>query len=179
MAFKINATTRIDNSRNITGVGITGTAFVGIFPVGTAAFFVQTASPTGWTKSTTHNDKCLRIVNGAASSGGTVAFSTCYSGSVSVGGTVNGTSLSAANLPSHGHDIFYDSFAGDRREIMATRGGDGDKYGADDAYSDASDYGARAYGQNVGSSSAHSHSFSGTALNMAIQYVDCIIATKD
>jgi hypothetical protein len=179
MAFKINTTTRIDDSRNITGVGITGTSFTGIFPAGTAAFFVQTSSPTGWTKSTTHNDKALRIVNGAASSGGSVAFSTCYSSSVSVGGSINGASLSATHMPSHGHYVYYNSFAGDLREIMGYRGGDGNKYGAFDDYTDASNYSARAYGANVGSGSAHTHSFSGTALNLAIQYVDCIIATKD
>lgn len=178
MAIKVGSTTVIDNSRNLNLGSVSGTSYVGIFPTGTAAFFVQTSSPTGWTKSTTHNDKTLRVVNGTASSGGSVAFSSAYT-SLGVGGSVDYTTLSTANLPSHYHDMYYNSFAGDRREIMNNRGADGDKYGTSDYYRDANNYGARALGSSTGDSAAHNHSFSGTALNMAIQYVDCIIATKD
>ena len=48
------------------------------FASGTVMLFVQTSAPTGWTKSTTHNDKALRVVSGAASNGGTVAFTTAF-----------------------------------------------------------------------------------------------------
>ena len=42
---------------------------------GTVMLFMQTAAPTGWTKSTTHNNKAIRIVSGTAtSSGGSTAF---------------------------------------------------------------------------------------------------------
>src|SRR3990167_888944 len=47
-------------------------------PAATAMLFQQTAAPTGWTKSTTHNDKTLRFVTGTASIGGSVAFSTVF-----------------------------------------------------------------------------------------------------
>lgn len=46
------------------------------FPSGTRMLFQQSAAPTGWTKDTTHNDKLLRVVSGAVSSGGGVPFST-------------------------------------------------------------------------------------------------------
>ena len=49
------------------------------FPSGTLMLFQQTASPTGWTKETTHNDKSLRVVSGTAGSGGSVAFTTARS----------------------------------------------------------------------------------------------------
>lgn len=100
------------------------------FPSGTAMLFAQTAAPTGWTKSTTHNDKALRVVSGTAGSGGTVAFSTAFvsqavNGSVSttttnttatgtigtaVGyttatGTNSGTAITTAQLPAHNHGI--------------------------------------------------------------------------
>lgn len=39
------------------------------FPAGTAIPFFQASAPTGWTKSTTHNDKALRVVS--TSGGGT------------------------------------------------------------------------------------------------------------
>jgi hypothetical protein len=39
------------------------------FPSDTLMLFQQTAAPPGWTKQTVHNDKALRVVSGAASSG--------------------------------------------------------------------------------------------------------------
>jgi hypothetical protein len=55
-----------------------------VIPPGTAMLFQQTTAPIGWTKQTTHNDKALRVVSGAASSGGTNAFSTVNNQTVSV-----------------------------------------------------------------------------------------------
>lgn len=49
------------------------------FPASTKAVFQQTSAPTSWTKDTTHNDKALRLVTGTVGSGGSVAFSTCFS----------------------------------------------------------------------------------------------------
>lgn len=92
-----------------------------LFPSGTAMLFQQTSAPTGWTKSTTHNDKALRVVSGTASSGGTTAFSTALgtpsvSGSVgisgapavgnlavSMSGNISNTTLSVNTIPSHTH----------------------------------------------------------------------------
>ena len=98
-----------------------------VFGSGTAILFQQTAAPTGWTKSTTHNDKALRVVSGTVSSGGTAAFSTANitsSGSISVGvsagtlavgigtlavgiGTLAGAAatLAESQIPSHTHPI--------------------------------------------------------------------------
>ena len=70
------------------------------FPAGTAMLFVQTAAPTGWTKSTTHNDKALRVVSGAASSGGSYTFSSTF-----VNGNAGATTLSTAQMPSHSHTL--------------------------------------------------------------------------
>ncbi|MDO8706436.1 MAG: hypothetical protein Q7J84_15965 [Sulfuricaulis sp.] len=66
------------------------------FSSGTAMLFVQTAAPTGWTKSTTHNDKVLRVVSGTASSGGTTAFTSVFGAGKVTGGHV----LSIGELPS-------------------------------------------------------------------------------
>jgi hypothetical protein len=46
---------------------------------GTVTLFESTSAPTSWTKSTTHNDKLLRIVNGTISTGGSSSFSTVLS----------------------------------------------------------------------------------------------------
>lgn len=131
------------------------------FPSGTLMLFAQTAAPTGWTKSTTHNDKALRVVSGAASSGGSVAFTTAFA-SQAVNGTVGSTTLSTSQMPSHNHTIsVYET---------GTTGG--------------VTMGNANFVQNLGTSSAggngsHNHSFTGTAINLAVQYVDVIIATKD
>ena len=56
----------------------TNASWVDPFAPGTAMLFAQTAAPTGWTKSTTHNDKALRVVSGTAGSGGSTAFTTVF-----------------------------------------------------------------------------------------------------
>src|SRR5262249_32277635 len=68
------------------------------FPSGTNILFQQTSAPTGWTKQTTHNDKALRVVSGTASSGGTVAFSTCFGRTAT-----DSYTLLTADIPSHTH----------------------------------------------------------------------------
>jgi hypothetical protein len=55
------------------------------FDSGTLMLFQQTAAPTGWTKSTTHDNKALRVVSGTASSGGTVAFTTAFASQTPTG----------------------------------------------------------------------------------------------
>jgi hypothetical protein len=147
------------------------TAAASPIPAGTVMLFVQTAAPTGWTKSTTHNNKALRVVSGTASSGGTVAFTTAFA-SKSVSGTVNNTTLTTSQMPSHTHSQYR----------IASLSGGGYGYqawcngpftwpnGAATALSST---------QATGGGTAHNHSFSGTAINLAVQYVDVIIASKD
>jgi hypothetical protein len=137
----------------------TGDPAIGLAP-GTKMMFVQTAAPTGWTKDTTHDNKALRVVSGAASTGGTVAFTTAFA-SKSVAGTVGNTTLVESQMPSHNHSqIGVNNLNG----LSAGSGA-------------AS--GATANTGSKGGNGAHNHSFTGTAIDMAVQYVDTIIATKD
>jgi hypothetical protein len=53
-----------------------GGVAVEAFASGTAMIFVQTAAPTGWTKQTGTDNAALRLVSGAAGSGGTANFTT-------------------------------------------------------------------------------------------------------
>lgn len=180
MAVKVGNTTVIDNSGNlVNGATITGTTFVGVFATGTPMLFAQTAAPTGWTKqtATTYNDKALRVVNGTVGSGGSNAFSTVFA-SRGVSGTVGGTSLSTTTMPSHGHMIYANSFAGNLAIEVGAGSGDGSNYGHNDIGFDASQNDTEV-GYYNGSGSAHGHGFTGTAINFAVQYVDCIYATKD
>ena len=157
----------------------------GGFPSGTLMLFQQTSAPTGWTKQTTHNDKALRVVSGTASSGGTTAFSSVMAsrtpaGTVSgsnSGGAVSNHTLVTSQIPSHVHPITTAGFSG------------GGSQGAGFPYNTQSTIPLGAQNsQAAGGGGAHNHgftnpswsgSFSGSALDFAVQYVDLIIASKD
>jgi hypothetical protein len=156
--------------------------------------FVQTAAPTGWTKSTTHNNKALRVVSGTVGSGGTVAFTTAFaskavSGSIAnatatnnaitAGGTVANRTLSTPQIPSHSHNAGGPSPRGyvdggpDQRENN-TSGPATSSTGGSGAHNHGFTGTSHNHTQN-----AHNHTFTGTAIDLAVQYVDVIIATKD
>ena len=144
-----------------------------VFPSGTAMLFQQTAAPTGWTKSTTYNDYAIRIVNGTASTGGSVAFTTAFKSQsvagTNSGGSVSALSLSTAQLASHNHTLRVSNNGGS--PCGAANGGAG---GCSVFPSTSS----------TGCGASHSHgftqpTFSGTAINLAVNYVDHIIATKN
>ena len=152
------------------------------FPSGTKMMFQQTSAPTGWTKDTTHNNKALRVVNGTAGSGGSVNFTTAFAnkttsgsiGNTSAGGTVAGHTLTTAQIPSHTHSVptwTYNVHVSDFSRAYA-RG-----TGASAVTSGAAGGGGSHNHGFTGAS--HNHSFSGTAIDLRVQYVDLIIATKD
>lgn len=140
------------------------------FAAGTTMIFQQTAAPTGWTKNTTHDNKALRIVNGAVGSGGNIGFTTALTsrtitGSVAVSNAA--VTLTTATMPSHTHPQ-TSGFAG------AASAGPNTSY----------DIGAVARTTSAtGSSGSHTHSntatFTADSANFAVEYVDVIIASKD
>lgn len=153
------------------------------FASGTVMLFYQAAAPTGWTKSTANNDKALRVVSGAGGvSGGTVAFATAFA-SQAVGGTVGGTALSVDQLPSHGHPTMMCS--------RQTSNAGQDAVGGIMMRDAATQVSAAAYNGTVdstvvghqvggtGNNQTHNHSFAGNAINLAVQYIDVIVAAKD
>ena len=63
---------QLKSGSTVGGNSILTTASSVGFPAGTVMVFHQAAAPTGWTKSTAHNDKALRVVSGTGGgSGGT------------------------------------------------------------------------------------------------------------
>jgi hypothetical protein len=144
--------------------------------------FSQTSAPTGWTKDTTnYNNYALRVVTGTVSSGGSVGFTTAFasqtpSGSVSVntsGLSAGATTLTTAQMPSHTHSASvgwnYNGSGGGIRGDFQT----------------GSPLAGYVFATGGGGSHSHSMSgsasatFSGSAMNLAVQYVDIIRATKD
>lgn len=149
-----------------TPVSATFTSFSGAWTslsAGTKMLFVQSSAPVGWTKLTTDDNKALRIVSGTAGTGGSVAFTTAFS-SQAISGTVDGHALTTSEIPSHTHSYtaaggVIGVAAGTNYNVMWSPGG--------------STTGA------AGSGAAHTHGLTATALNLAVQYVDAIIAVKD
>jgi hypothetical protein len=179
--FTIQAPATATN-RTITLPDVAGS--LDVFPSGTVMVFHQTAAPTGWTKSTTHDNKALRVVSGTVGSGGTVAFTTAFA-SQAVAGTVGATTLTEAQMPSHSHSGST-SVNGAHSHFVNLRYAGGSTI--DGAFSNA-DPGRPVYTDTQGShshtisasgsSSSHNHTFTGTAINLAVQYVDIIIASKN
>lgn len=141
------------------------------FASGTIMLFAQTAAPTGWTKNTTtNNNSALRVVTGTASTGGTVDFTTAFA-SQSVAGTNSSYTLTTPDIPGHTHTVSTASGS------FLTSSGGGVAIG-----SGASNWGATGSpitSGSTGGGGGHTHTFTGTAINLAVKYVDVIQASKD
>jgi hypothetical protein len=172
------ALTKTDLANIVEGIlpvanGGTGSSS-GVFPSGTVMLFVQTAAPTGWTKSTANDNKALRVVSGSASTGGSVAFTTAFASQAVSGtvGTSGATTLTIDQIPSHTHSY----------TTRTTAGEPSTNSNISRAFTNAT---PQTYSVDIGSTgggNSHTHSggsFTGTAINLAVQYVDVIIATKD
>jgi hypothetical protein len=152
------------------------------FDTGTRMIFAQNAAPTGWTKDTTnYNQHAMRIVTGTAGgTGGTVDFSTAFAsqavtGSVSitaVAGSAGATTLTTAQMPSHTHTgQLYASGSG----LVVPGTGSGSPY----SFGSMSSTGGSGSHTHTFSFSSGSGTFSGTAINLAVKYLDVMTATKD
>ena len=149
----------------------------GIVPQTTVSIFFQGSAPTGWTKSTTHNDKALRVVSGTGGgSDGSISFTSAFPGTAKpisatspITGTVGPHILTTPQLPSHTHAN------GGHIGLNFTNSGD---VGSGSGWT-RSFPGVGANGGNQ----AHAHPFSGgsasfsTSMNLAVQYVDVIFAS--
>lgn len=158
---------------------------------GTVMLFVQTAAPTGWTKSTTHNNKALRVVSGTVTTGGNAAFTTAFAsytpsgnvsvaGSVSVSGNINSTTLSVNQIPAHSHSMSLYTHNPQVGYASTVSAGNNTTTGGSANTSNRGNNGSHNHGHNMsGNLVVNSSSFSGNAKDLAVQYVDVIIATKD
>jgi hypothetical protein len=153
------------------------TAAASPIPTGTVMLFAQTAAPTGWTKNTSAgNNTALRLVTGTASTGGSVAFTTAFasqtpSGTVSVSGSAGATTLTTPQIPSHSHTVGFSGYSGGPPNIDTTN---------------SSINPSSKNTGNTGGGGSHTHplsissaTFSGSAINLAVSYVDVIRATKN
>jgi hypothetical protein len=157
-------------------------------PAGTVMLFGQTSAPTGFTKLTDQDNASLRVVSGTASTGGSVAFTTAFAsqtptGSVSitaVSGTAGATTLTTPQIPSHSHRVY------NATGVSTLFGPTGP--GNTQSFTGFNPAPTNAFSDATGGGSSHDHpfsfssgsgTFSGSAINLAVKYVDVIRATKD
>ena len=161
------------SNNNITGIAsITDTSnrkLVALNTGGTnVALWYQASAPTGWTKVTTHHDKALRVVNtSGGNSGGSVGFTTAFASRSGLG-TVAGTTLSEAQIPSHTHGYSSNGSNLAGRISPGLDGGFGGNGIGDVSFSIS----------NTGGGGSHDHGFALT-MDFAVQYVDMILCSFD
>ena len=149
-AAALDATTKVATAVAAAAIDATNKANA-VIPRGTRMLFQQTDAPVGWTKDVTHNDKALRVVSGAAGSGGAVDFSAAF-----VVGKTGDHTLTIAEMPAHRHTAARNGIAYvDYDDGNGAQVGDGES-------------------GSTGGGEAHSH-----PLDLNIKYVDIIIATKN
>ena len=149
------------------------------FTVGTTTLFHQAAAPTGWTKQTTHNDKALRVVSGTGGgSGGSTAFSTVMA-SRTPGGSVTMTNaaytLSTTEISSHNHGITAYEWP------IPSVGGGYLAYSRNSNATNGTQTVAPGGSNSAGGGGSHTHSntasFTGNAMDFAVQYIDIILCS--
>ncbi|SCY25971.1 hypothetical protein SAMN05216420_10423 [Nitrosospira sp. Nl5] len=156
----------LDDADAATARATLGAAPLNIIPPGSVTDWFQAAAPVGWTQLTTHNDKALRIVSGAGGgSGGSVAFTAAFA-SQAVTGSNSATTLTSAQIPAHAHSGGMDTI------VNTITGGPTSFFVHQNTQ-------PLPYTGLTGGGGSHNHAFTGTAINLAVQYIDMILASKD
>ena len=152
-------------------------------PDNTAMFFFQSSAPTHWVKSTSHNDKMLRVVSGTGGgSGGSISFTTfsgqTYSSPWSSSSPTGNHTLSSNRIPSHTHSTMGTELSPfPQNPDGSFNGGDVNKGPGWSRSTDST-------GGTTGPSQ-HNHPFSASgttpnlSMNINVQYVDIILCNFD
>jgi len=131
---------------------------------GVKVLFFMPNAPLGWTQDTSHHNKALRVVSGTgAAFSGTVDFTAAFT-SQAVNGSVANHNLTEAEMPIHKHK----SGTGTQGH-----GGTGDVLVVGNGAPLTTDT------TTAGSGQGHNHDFTGTAINLAVKYIDVILASRN
>tara|TARA_R110000868_G_scaffold193790_1_gene439007 strand:- start:3911 stop:8611 length:4701 start_codon:yes stop_codon:yes gene_type:complete len=163
-----------------TSSGVAWKALPPSVPTGSVVLFYQANAPTGWTKVTTQNNKALRVVSGTGGgTGGTTNFTSVFASRTPSGtnsaGSVSNHTLTTAEMPSHTHSysVWFDS---------GTAGGEA---GGTRTAATSNAFGSATLNTNAnGGGGSHNHgftnpTFTGTAMDFAVQYIDIILCSKN
>ena len=151
------------------------------FETGVKTVFYMSTAPIGWTRDATAalNNAAIRLVTtGGATTAGTVDFTTAFA-SQAVAGTVGDTAITVAQMPLHGHPL---------RVGLDSGGGTNSTGGVALENNSVADYAAftgtlsNTPGEQLGGTGGgdtHTHTFAGTAINLAVKFCDFMVASKD
>jgi hypothetical protein len=190
---------QLKSGSTVGGNSILTTASSVGFPSGTVMVFYQASAPTGWTKSTTNNDKTLRVVSGSGGgTGGTHALTSPPSTSHTHTGASH-THSTPAHSHSHSlsagaHTLTIAEMPSHNHSAAATTGAYANAGGPTAVYATNSSTGS------TGGGGSHSHSLSGSITSggsgtsgsggtgatssngstaFAPQYIDVIVCSKN
>lgn len=162
--------TLISDETNGVRIASTNEGFVS----GTAMLFLQAAAPTGWTRSTTHNNKTLRIVSGTGgASGGTSPFTTVFDNRTLTRANLPNVTITTSQDGAHNHDVpirFLNARITDSGAFVLVT---------------PTSFSSGTVNETTDSVGNHTHSFNlnggvtQTAINFDVQYVDAIICEKN
>ena len=168
----------LNQSTTGTAAGLSATLAIGsggtgqtmaLIPATTVMLFFQAAAPVGWTQIAANNDKAIRVVSGTGGgTGGTVAFETAFA-SQAVAGTNAGTAITIAQMPAHTHTGGANAGSDGLQNVPGGTQGRVGSPGNSTTIASGS----------TGSGSTHTHTFSGTAINLDVAYINVIYCSKD
>jgi hypothetical protein len=188
------------------GDGTTLTTKFGIIPQNSVTIFYQASAPPRWTKSTTHNDKTLRVVSGTGGgSGGSLSFTSAFPTSLknvsetnAISGSVGGHTLDTNQIASHAHDnggsvelvflaeaVYEPELASDGYGNLYETGNQIFVGWSNGDVSYAAGWSRSSPGvAGNGGGEAHSHPWSGSAvfsqnIDLRVQYIDIISCNFD
>jgi len=163
----------------------------GIIAQDSVTFFYQASAPPRWTKSTTHNDKTLRVVSGTGGgSGGSSSFTTVFpnslrniSGTNPISGSVGNHTLDVSQIPSHTHG---NGGSIELNAVPANTNPDGSfaSWNGGDVSRAAGWSRFSTIAPSAGGGEDHNHPWSGNAvfsqnIDLRVQYIDIISCNFD
>jgi len=135
----------------------------GGFSTGVICLFGNTSAPVGWTKLVDLHDYGIRIVSGVVGLSGSVGYATAFSSRTPTG-TVSGTTLDIARIPSHTHT-----------HSRYTAGVNSAYSGTGNILAGSATIATGA----TGGGGSHDHPFVGTPMSFSVNTADFIRAEKD
>lgn len=154
----------VDSTNGARIVSIAGSSTADPIPSGSVMTFYQASPPSGWTQVVSLNDYALRIVSGTGgTTGGSVAFSTAFASQTPTGSV----SAPTVSVPYNGWSDGGQN-AGPRDTLVVCSGTQGQTFGGFGYATNAN--------QTV---TASTPSFTGNAINLAVQYANIILASRN